>query len=152
MPELHPLPHTLGEKKKTNKGNCPKRMQGQMHCHSTSACTEKGSAHFCCPSHTSHQQRGNWGRELALSWVCKPRVCKPHSWRECSWGAPGEMHIIPVQGVQSMQDEQGMQGEQRMQGVQGVQGSGSELLYGPNPHPGAPTPRAVARAQPHGWE
>lgn len=62
------------------------------------------------------------------------------------------MHIIPVQGVQSMQDEQGMQGEQRMQGVQGVQGSGSELLYGPNPHPGAPTPRAVARAQPHGWE
>lgn len=59
------------------------------------------------------------------------------------------MHIIPVQGVQSMQDEQGMQGEQRMQGVQG---SGSELLHGPNPHPGAPTPRAAARAQPHGWE
>lgn len=148
MPELHPLPHTLGENK--NKGNCPKRMQGQLHHHGTSVCTEKGRAHFCCPSHTSHQQRGNWGRELALSWVCKP-----HSWRQCSWGATGEMHIIPVRGVQSMQGEQGMQGKQRMQAVQGeqgVQGSGSEMLHGPNPHPGAATPRAAARAQHHGWK
>lgn len=54
-----------------------------------------------------------------------------------------------------MQGEQDMQGEQRMQvvqGEQGVQGSGSEMLHGPNPHPGAPTPHAAAGAQHHGWK